>query len=35
MIRKFLVESDQIRKSEYGQTETHANLTFKSQEQKG
>ena len=27
--QEILVESDQIRKSEYGQTETHANLTFR------
>ena len=27
--QEILVESDQIRKSEYGQTETHANLSFR------
>jgi hypothetical protein len=27
--QEILVESDQIRKSEFGQTETHANLSFK------
>jgi len=27
--QEILVESDQIRKSEYGQTDTHANLSFK------
>ena len=28
--QEILVDSDQIRKSEYGQTDTHANLSFKS-----